>query len=385
MKADRLRSGTVEQDVPDLFGELVKGGVDVKMVMPGQGVQHLVVVQGAPAGPGQDGPLAKGEFRVGHDQLVVEIHPRSEPAAVGAGPVGAVEGKHAGRQLRHADAAAGAGVPFAEKDLLKARCVDADEPAGQPGCRFQGIPKALADPFTDDQPVHDDVDVVASVLFKGDFLAQFPHPAVDADPDEAVLQQFFEFLLKFSLFPADEGGQQVDPRAVWIGKDLIHHHIDRLGPDFLPALMAVGDADPGEEKAEIIVDLGDRAHRRAGILAGGPLFDGNGRREAFDRFHVGLVHLADELTGVGRKRLHVPALPLGVNGVESQGGLAGTAEAGDDDKPVPGDVDVDVLQVVLGGALDSNAIHIEPSREGSSTPLMRDGPAERGSGGGPSG
>ena len=40
--------------------------------------------------------------------------------------------------------------------------------------------------------------------------------------------------------------------------------------------------------------------------------------EVLDEVDVGLVHLAEELLGVGRKRLDVAALPLGEDRVERQ-------------------------------------------------------------------
>jgi hypothetical protein len=44
-------------------------------------------------------------------------------------------------------------------------------------------------------------------------------------------------------------------------------------------------------------------------------------RGFFDRVDVGLVQLAEKLTGVGRQGLDVPALPLGEDRVERQARL----------------------------------------------------------------
>jgi len=40
------------------------------------------------------------------------------------------------------------------------------------------------------------------------------------------------------------------------------------------------------------------------------LVDGDGRGQPLDEIDVGLVHLPEELPGVGRQRLDIPALPL---------------------------------------------------------------------------
>ncbi len=82
-------------------------------------------------------------------------------------------------------------------------------------------------------------------------------------------------------------------------------------------------------------------------MAGGPLLDGDGRRQPLDGFHLRLVHLADELPGVRGKRFHISALALGIDRIESQGGFPGTADPGDDDQLVAGDVEADVFKVVL--------------------------------------
>jgi hypothetical protein len=69
-----------------------------------------------------------------------------------------------------------------------------------------------------------------------------------------------------------------------------------------------------------------------------------------------LFQLADELPGVGRKRFDVAALPLGEDGVEGQARLARAGDAGKDDELFLGELDVDVLEIVLAGALDQDRV-----------------------------
>ncbi|OQB18770.1 MAG: hypothetical protein BWY13_01396 [Euryarchaeota archaeon ADurb.Bin190] len=121
------------------------------------------------------------------------------------------------------------------------------------------------------------------------------------------------------------------------------YSIRRLGLDFYAVHRAVGHPDAGEEQPEIVVYLGNRPHCAAGILGCGLLLYGYGRGESLDAVHIGLVHLAQELAGVGGKRFHIAALPLGIDGVEGQGGLARAGDAGDDYEPVTGQLYGDVL------------------------------------------
>ena len=124
--------------------------------------------------------------------------------------------------------------------------------------------------------------------------------------------------------------------------------------DRLAAVVAVRLADPRPEQAQVVVDLGDGADRRARVARGGLLVDRDRRREPLDGVDVGLLHLAEELPRVGRERLDVAALPLGVDRVEGEARLARAGEPGDDDQRVAGQLEVDALEVVLAGAGDDD-------------------------------
>ena len=123
----------------------------------------------------------------------------------------------------------------------------------------------------------------------------------------------------------------------------LHHLVDdllgRLAGDRPPADVAVGMADPRPQQPQVVVDLGDRADRRARVARGRLLVDRDRRRQPLDRVDVGLVHLAEELAGVRRQRLDVAALALGVDRVERQRRLARPRQPGDDGQRVPRDRD----------------------------------------------
>ncbi len=67
---------------------------------------------------------------------------------------------------------------------------------------------------------------------------------------------------------------------------------------------------------------------------------------------IGLLHLPEELAGVGGKGLDVAALALGIDGVEGERRLAGAGQPGDHHQLVARQGDVDVLQIVLARAAD---------------------------------
>ena len=154
-------------------------------------------------------------------------------------------------------------------------------------------------------------------------------------------------------------GQQLDPGAGRLGQDLVGHLLDGLAGDGGAAGHAHRPAHPGIEQAQVVVDLGDRGHGGPGVAAGGLLFDGDGRGQAFDAVHIGLFHLVQELPGIGAEAFHVAPLAFGVQGVEGQAGLAAAGQAGDHHQLVPGQDQVDVLEVVLPGPVDVDAIHAD--------------------------
>ena len=121
-------------------------------------------------------------------------------------------------------------------------------------------------------------------------------------------------------------------------------------------VRAAGLAGPGVEQAEVVVDLGDGADRRARIVGGGLLLDGDGRRKPFDVIDVGLLHGGQELPRVGGQRFHVASLPLGVEGVEGERRLARPGQPGDHDQLVAGQVKVDVVEIVRPRAANGNGI-----------------------------
>ena len=164
-----------------------------------------------------------------------------------------------------------------------------------------------------------------------------------------------ELLLELALPAAHDRRQHVD--ALVVRRQ--HHHVDdaleRLRGDLAAAEVAVRHADVGEQQPQVVVDLGDGADRRARVRAGRLLLDRDGRRQAVDEVDVRLLHLLEELAGVGRQRLDVAALSFGVDRVEGERRLARPRQAGDDDQLVAREVDVDILEVV-----DARAAHRNP-------------------------
>ncbi len=98
----------------------------------------------------------------------------------------------------------------------------------------------------------------------------------------------------------------------------------------------------------------DAPHRGARTGAAAMLLERDGGREPVDRIDIGHAGLIDETSRIGRDRLEISALRLGVQRTEGQRGLSGAGYAGEHDECVARQVQIDVLQIVLAGAADAD-------------------------------
>ena len=156
------------------------------------------------------------------------------------------------------------------------------------------------------------------------------------------------------LRPRTIGREDHELRALLERHDLVDDLLGRLRGDRPAAVVAVRLADPRPQQAQVVVDLGDRADRRARVARRRLLVDRDRRRQALDRVDVRLVHLPEELARVGAQRLDVAALALGVDRVERERALARARQARDDHQRVARQRDRDVLEIVLAGAGDDD-------------------------------
>ena len=300
----------------------------------------------------------------------------AQAVAGGARSVRAVEGEETRGELRVAEPAADAGQLLAVNQVFLSVEVNDHQAMGLLQRNLQRVRQPLHRRVVvlEHHAVHHDLDGVLLLLVQRDLLGQVVRLAVDPCPDEPRPARILKFLFVLALAVPDDGCHHGELRALRQRHEGIHHLLDCLSSDRIAALRAVRAADPREEQAEVVVDLGDGSDGGAGIARRGLLLDGDGRRESLDRIHVRLVHLFKELASVGREGLHVAALALGVDRVERQRRLTGAGEAGDDDQFVTREREVQVLEVVLPRALDDDRARIRHSRHSNRRITPRQGP-----------
>ena len=139
-----------------------------------------------------------------------------------------------------------------------------------------------------------------------------------------------------------------------MGQDLL----GGLRGDLYVALWAVLHADFGVEQAQVMVYLGDRGHGRFTAATGDALLDGHRGWYAPHNVDLGSTQGLQELPRIGREAFHIAALPLGENDIEGERRLPRTAQPGDHDQLIARDVHLDVFQIMVAGATDTDGVMV---------------------------
>ena len=353
----------VQQRLLRALGQRAPGGVHREGELLGEAGHDLLVVVGGAHGPRGDRAVCEGEVLVGDHQLGIDLEPLPQARALGAGAVGGVEGEGArldvvdreGVVVR-AGALLGEAAGALRVLVVAVHVVDQQDPLGQPQGGLDRVGEATARVGLRREAVDDHLDRVLVALVEADLLVQAAVVPVDAGAGVALGAQGAEQVLVLPLAPLHHGCQQLEAGAGLLLEEGVHDLLGRGGGDQLAADGAVLLAGAGEQQAQVVVDLGDRADGGARVAVGGLLVDRDRRGEPLDEVDAGLVHLPEELPRIAGERLDVAPLPLGEDGVEGQGALAGAGQAGEHHQLVAGDVDVDVLEVVLARTTDDQGI-----------------------------
>ena len=125
--------------------------------------------------------------------------------------------------------------------------------------RFNRFSHSGAGCLSSDQPIDHDVDRVLHLLVELKVVRQLDDLSVHPRPQEAAFQQILEQVFVLTLLPLDQRREDLELRAVGQTQDTVENVFSRLSCDRSAALMATRRADAGEEDAQIVVDLGDRA------------------------------------------------------------------------------------------------------------------------------
>ena len=196
----------------------------------------------------------------------------------GQAPCGELNGEDARLQLRQRDAVLGAGELLAEQHRLPVDHVDCDQAVRERRCRLDGLRQPLPQVGLEHEPVDDDLDLVLELLVEDDLLLEQPLLAVHLDAREAVGTQLVQDVAELALAVAHDRRVDREPRPRRQREDLLHDLVEALACDRAAADRAVRPADTRVEQAQVVVDLGHRADRRARVARGRLLVDRDRRR-----------------------------------------------------------------------------------------------------------
>ena len=375
-KFNIVLAGPVHQNLAEILGQILVGRLQADLEVAGQRAQHGLVIHDQPlAGttPRLDGTIQR-QFHIRNDQGFIKHHLLTKSMADGTRAGGGVEREMLGRGrivalaggrrahligVQRLDPFAGGRrggclarlgfgcrrpCPFGQ---LVQRKHHAFAPA-QSG--FGGIAEAHANLVIYDQAIHNDLDIVKFLFVEfdaGDVFAQLDHLAIHAGAHKAFTGKTLKDIAELALLAADHRREQHHLGLGRQRQNLVHNVARGLGRNGHAGLGAMRLADVRVQQAQVIVNLGGGGDDRTRAAARAALLDGNGRREAFNEIHVRLLQLVQKLAGVGGERLNIFALALGVNGVKGERRFAAAAEAGDHHQLVAGNLQRQVLEVML--------------------------------------
>ncbi len=196
--------------------------------------------------------------------------------------------------------------------------VDLHEAVGEPEGRLERVRESAEHVGRGDEPVDHHRDVVLDLLLQHRWLVEPDHLAVDHCTRVALRREVAEEIDELALLLRDDGAQHLVAGAVGQLHELVGDLLNGLPLDALAADGTVRNADARPEQAHVVVDLGDRADRRARVAVRRLLVDRDGWAQSLDEVDIWPIDLPEELPCVCRKRLDVATLPFGEDGVERE-------------------------------------------------------------------
>ena len=262
---DPVAVRAVEEPALLLLGELAPREIGVDLVAVGDRLDHALVEARAPDRPRDEGTVGDRDRGVGHEHVRIDLELRAEARTARAGAVRRVEREDARLELGQRHAVLRAGEVLRVEEALALDDVDADETFGERRCRLDGLREALTQIMLEHEPIDDDLDRVLELLVEHDLVLEQPRLTVDFDPREAVAPELLEHVSELALAVAHDRCVDREARSLREREDLLDDLVEALPRDRAPADGAVGPAHPRVEQAEVVVDLGHRADRRARV------------------------------------------------------------------------------------------------------------------------
>ena len=199
--------------------------------------------------------------------------------------------------------------------------------------------------------VYHHFDVVVLVAVELHAVYYLAYLSVYTDIQVAFLAYLLEEFLVMPFTGTYQRGKDVNTLADVFFADEAQNLLFGVFNHLFARQVRIGYAGTGKEQTQVVVYFGGGTHGGAWILVGGFLFDGDDGAKAGNLVYIRSLHASQKVACIGRKGLDVSALAFGKDGVECQGRLPASAQAGNHGQAIAGDGNVDVLQVVHTGTV----------------------------------
>ena len=242
---------TVHDGVARLLRKFVPRTPRVELVGLCQARDHRSPKVSRGLAPRQHDPFEERNAPVSQEQVRIDVFTGPEPTALLAGPVGRIERELPRLDLGQAGAAVGAGVGLAEEvrhACTTLRLQDLQGALGGPKRCLHGVGQPLPILLPNDQPVHQDRDVVVFISVERGRVGEIDHLSVDDGPNKPLLSSLLEDIAELAL-PASNQRRQHLNFGPLVQKQQPLDDLGRRLPKNRPAaLSAVRDADASPEE-----------------------------------------------------------------------------------------------------------------------------------------
>ena len=251
------------------FGQVLPRRVDARRRSASRRRRRAAGSSSCPPRERLDGALGERERRVGHDEVAGRPRARlPRPLQSGQAPYGLLNEKSRGASSSIETPCTGHASACENGSSSPSTTAIDDGAARRAAAPSRRCRRGAADAVLHHEPVDDDVDVVLVLLVEHDLLVELAHLAVDAHAREALALAGPRTACRTRpCGPCTTGASTWN--LVPSGSSRMRSTIcsRRLPLDDAAADRAVRDADARVEQAQVVVDLGDGAHRRARVAA----------------------------------------------------------------------------------------------------------------------
>ncbi|MNL49158.1 hypothetical protein D3C87_1720690 [compost metagenome] len=112
--------------------------------------------------------------------------------------------------------------------------------------------------------------------------------------------------------------KDVDRRVAILTKYVLQDLVFAHALHLLARIVRESISSTRIQQTHKIVDLSNGTYCRTRVFTGRLLFNGNNRAQARHLIHIRPFHSAHKLPGISAESLHIPPLPLGINGIKSK-------------------------------------------------------------------